>query len=183
MISMEAFSDKDVVLMKAWDDNIASAYGVLNDGLYSLAVYKGLHGRFATGCFEPFSRGFWVSVSDNAIQMAAVQWCKVFGSENNEIRYDKLVNEIRFIAILGTEIPFKKVSDEIRHFRNKYVAHSANFNAPVPVFDNALKVVKAFDEVVREEYDAEGLMSLIGAYDAYRMQVTDYFDALGIKGV
>ena len=114
--------------------------------------------------------------------MAAVQWCKVFGSENNEIRYDKLVDESRFQNLLGN-VPFQQASDEMRKFRNRYVAHNANFNDPVPVFDNALKIVKAFDNAVREEYDADGITALINAYEAYLVQVTDYLNELGIKNV
>ncbi len=56
---------------KHWDHKTGSAYGVLRDGLYLLAVYKRLYGMFATGCREIAEYAFWISVSDNTIQMAA----------------------------------------------------------------------------------------------------------------
>ena len=70
-----------MISRKPLDPKTGFAYGVLRDGLYLLAMYKKLHEMFTTGCYEIIEHAFRISVSDNAIQMAAVQWCKVSGME------------------------------------------------------------------------------------------------------
>ena len=62
-----------MISRKPLDHKTGFAYGVLRDGLYLLAVYKRLYRRFITGCREITEHAFWLSVSDNAIWMAAVQ--------------------------------------------------------------------------------------------------------------
>ena len=90
-----------------------------------------------TGCREITEHACWISVSDNAIQMAAVQWCKVFSSENNDIRHNRLMDESQFLKLLG-DVPFKQSTNEMLHFRSEYVTHSGYFDILVPAFDHTL---------------------------------------------
>lgn len=165
--------------MKKWNkDTIGTVYPILKGVIYNIMMNRVLVSKIKidVAC-DPDERDFWINISNNAIQMAALDWCKVFGSEDNEIYYTKYIEKESFLERLGLA-NFQEVSDDIRKFRNKYVAHCGLYKVPIPVFDDAIKVISAFQEEMEAEYDMEGytLGSIDGLCKAYQMQIEDYLE-------
>lgn len=169
--------------MKTWNDKIATVYGTLYEALDSIAVFKELKPRFNEGFFQPDIRSFWRIVSDNCLQMAAIQWCKIFGSEGNELYWKQFVDEQLFYELVSFE-RYVSVADAMRAFRNKYVAHNGGYKDPVPYFDEAVWVICAFDKIVREEYeDAEDRIKTGTEYYFMKQNVKEYLNQLQIQDI
>ena len=61
----------------------------------------------------------------------------------------------------------------MRYFRDKFAVHEDNDSKPIPLFNNAVKVVEAFDETVRDEYDVFDLPAVKETFEAYQLQIQD----------
>lgn len=160
---------------KRWDVNsIGRVYGIIDDILYSIALYRevGTPER-NENVFDPIVRRFWITISDNAIQMAVIHWCKVFGTKNNNITYySHFVNQDHFKAKLKG-ISFDNISEQMRYFRDKYAGHEDNASRPIPYFESAIIVMEVFNEIVQEEYDIPYLFNIRSRLEAYKMQIQD----------
>lgn len=172
--------------MKTWDeDTIGTVYPILQRVVYNIMLNRILVPKIKErGVFDPYEIEFWTHISNNAIQMAALDWCKVFGSENNEIYYEKYINKECFLKRLKN-MDYQKVRDDIRKFRNKYVAHCGLYDIPIPVFDDAIRIISAFQEEMEAEYDLHGLSlgSIEGLCEAYQIRIEDYLEQHNIDFV
>ena len=155
---------------------ISTVYPILQQILYNIAVYWTVTSRFSPSddalIENPEQRGFWINTSNNAIQMAIIDWCKVFGSERDNPFHcgkheDFTVDE--------------QVSTAMVRFRNKFIAHKTETAVPVPMLDGVIEVMFDFDKKIREEYDLEGYQNLEGWYETYEIRVEDLMEQYGIK--
>lgn len=139
------------------EKDIENIYRILETMLYNYAAYKAIRNHSAKEygvLFRPDIRLFWAIVSNNCLQMSAVDWCKVFGSKNNnKTHFSHFIDPDIFESKLSREsVDLVTCSKEMKSFRDKYISHSDNYDSPVPYFDSSLKVVFIFDAAVKERY-------------------------------
>lgn len=162
---------------KAWnEETIGRVFGIIYETLYSMALYYEIRPSERNNqVFDPFLRKFWISISNNAILMSVIQWCKVFGAEhNNDTYYSHFVDTNHFKEHLNG-IPYDNISNSMRNVRNKFAAHEDPIEerVKIPNFVTARKVMEAFCETVQEEYDIPQLPSISAKYESYRLQIRD----------
>jgi hypothetical protein len=114
------------------------------------------------GCSKK-EKWFLVETLNSHLRMSVIDWCKIFGTDGNEIHWKKAVitnskkfqNEFRQKIYKATGLNSKEWGDyhrEMIGFRNKYVAHYVkDYDEPVPKMDNALTVAFAYDEWLWKE--------------------------------
>jgi len=157
-------------IKKPITDYISTVYPFLQQILYNIAVYRTIRTRFPLNdalIENPEQRDFWISTSNNAIQIAIIDWCKVFGSERDNPFHcgkheDFTVDE--------------QVCAAMTRFRNKYIAHKTEVEVPVPVLDGSIEVMFEFDKKIREKYDLDGYQNLEGWYEGYKIQIEDMME-------
>lgn len=162
--------------------------GLLGRALFYLAIYRELNNRTQKEEKNDVQRQFWVANQDSAVQMFAVNWCKVFGSEtNNNTYYTKTVSEGQLYEKLestgSNEEEFRTLSRAMCCFRDKYIAHEDWFHNPIPIMDDAVKIIFAYDEALIEKYNGYLIVAetLMEAYERYRKEIREYLDYTGIK--
>ena len=163
---------------KVWnEETIGRVFGIIDEALYSMALYHEIRPSERNDqVFDPDLRRFWISISNNAILMSVIQWCKVFGSEyNNDTHYSHFVDTNHFKEHLNG-VPYDNISKSMRNIRNKFAAHEDPIEEreEIPCFETARKVMEAFYETVQEEYDIPSLPSVLGTYESYQLQIQDY---------
>lgn len=106
---------------------------------------------------------FLVKTLNTHLKMSVIDWCKIFGTDENKLHWKKAVitnlekfkNEFRLKIYEATKLSSKEWDDyhrEMIDFRNKYVAHYVEgYDEPVPKMDNALTVAFAYDEWLWKE--------------------------------
>lgn len=150
---------------------ISEVYPFLEHILYNIAVYRTISSIYPANATptiieDPYRREFWINTSNNAIRMAIIDWCKVFGAKNN--------NDLHYRNHLNIEIEdLEQVKDSMTRFRNKYIAHKDNEPVPVPMLDGAMQAMFEFDEKVRELYDLDGYPGLKDCLETYMIRVQD----------
>ncbi len=98
---------------------------------------------------------YLVTVADACIQMYVINWCKIFGAErNNPIHWKKYgVVEEGFFQKLQkdcgiTKGDFDCCRKAMMDFRNKYVAHTDDFDGVVPFLRITLDALVTLDAVL-----------------------------------
>lgn len=168
---------------KTLSDQLDQTYEILDKALYSYELFKGLDLYFKKinkAIYDPYEAEFWRYVSDNSIQMFAVQWNKVFGAyHNNEsTHYTNLILAEDFeyrLRIKGVD--FSGTIKDMKIFRSKYVAHKDEKDFAVPYFYRPVKIIHEFDSAIREKHDEarrRDYLNLEGHHEAYRIRVEDY---------
>ena len=157
-------------------DYIKEVYPVLERILYNIAAYKTIQSFISKDdslIENPYEQEFWVEMLNNAIQMAIIDWCKIFGSErDNPYHYKKhLENEINGIG---------QIKEPMILFRNKFAVHWTNKKVPVPYLDGARELIYAFDQVIRGKYDLDGYPELQNIYECYQLRVEDVCEGYGL---
>ena len=157
-------------------DYISTVYPILQQILYNVSVYKTITRRSPSTedalIENPCQRDFWINTSNNAIQMAITDWCKVFGSErDNPFHCGKHED---FIVD-------KQVCTAMVRFRNKFIAHKTEVEVPVPMLDGAIEAMFDFDKKIREDYDLDGYQNLEGWYETYKIRIEDLMEQYGIR--
>lgn len=95
--------------------------------------------------------------------MAAVEWCKVFGSErNNRTYYTKCIEELDGI---------NDIANDMREFRDKYIAHSDFYNKPIPIMEKAVNVVRRFDKAMINKYGLDNQETTEDVINTYRKDI------------
>ena len=168
---------------KSLSDQLDQTYEILDKALYSYELFRGLALYFKKinkAVFDPFEAEFWRYVSDNSIQMFAVQWNKVFGSchHNESTHYTNLIPAADFkYKLMIKGIDFSGTNKDMRIFRSKYVAHKDEEDFAVPYFYRPVKIIHEFDSTIREKYEEarhRDYLNLDGRHEAYRIRVEDY---------
>lgn len=153
--------------MRPINDYVATVIPFLENIIYSIALYRAIGKKIQQDkVFEVYQREFWVRIMNNSVQMAIVDWCKVFGSTWR--------NKFHYSVNLDFELDgIETTKDQMVRFRNKYAAHREKVRVPVPVLEDALSAVYAFDDMLREEYDLKDYPTLRQAYDSYEIRIED----------
>lgn len=103
--------------------------------------------------------------SDNSLMVGVIRWCNVFGTNNEDNHWTKLVTEhyhdaIRNILyeICGGEHGWKNYWEQMLYFRNNYVSHynKEGFKNKVPFLDNALEISFKVTDYIKEQYALYG---------------------------
>ena len=103
-------------------------------------------------------------ISNNAILMTVINWCKVIGTEkNNKTYYSRYVDAEHFRTELKG-ISFEDISERMRNIRDKFAVHEDDYSKrkPIPEFDLAIQVMEAFTRTVQQEYDILDLPPIRG---------------------
>lgn len=93
------------------------------------------------------SRPLWILFSNNCLQMAVIEWCKIFGSKyNNATHYTHCIDELDGI---------EETVNNMREFRDKYISHFDFYDKPIPFMQRAVEVIERFDYVMLKKYITE----------------------------
>lgn len=157
---------------------IATVYPLFEQILYNIATYRTILKHFNSEwnyCIieNPNQHEFWTYILNNAIQMAILDWCKVFGSKTNSFHYTK--------HLAQTIESADEIETSMTRFRNKYIAHKTETKVPVPVLDKAMDAIYEFDDKAREEYDLDDYPILQVRYDSYQLCIEDLLEQYGIE--
>jgi hypothetical protein len=122
---------------------------ILKNFKYHIISYRELLSKI--DCL-PGEREFWVYTCDAHLQMAAISWCMVFGTDSNPTHWKKL-SQGNTSSLKNFVTGKIGISDgeyhtkwkEIIDFRNTYIAHKKGFDKPVPYFSFAETVVDCFE--------------------------------------
>lgn len=76
-----------------------------------------------------FKDQFWVNANGNFIDVCVLEWCKLFGDKRGQHNWRKVItNQTAFfngllLAIGKTETAFDSYIEEMKMYRDKFVAH------------------------------------------------------------
>jgi hypothetical protein len=137
----------------------------------NLAYYRAGHDGLSKA-----SPQFWVTVNTNFIDMAVIEWCKLFGDRRGRHFWgDVLTDASRFEAEmlrhLGITAPeFAGYVNEMRTYRDKFLAHLDDLNVMnVPFLEPAKAAVEFYHgHVVRYE-------AVAGDLDGLPTDLADYY--------
>lgn len=90
----------------------------------NLAYYRAWHEIVAPGEYGEFL----ATIDGNFIDMAVIEWCKLFGDKNGKHHWRKVVKNSEFEADMleylnETAGQFRSYIDEMRQYRDKFLAH------------------------------------------------------------
>lgn len=136
-------------------DTFRSSYPLWRHFIYHYLAYKELS-EMIKGVRG--DKEFWVYSCDAHLEMAAIYWCMIFGTDSNKSHWKQLeLDESEFLRYLLQERnisleKWKTYWKDMLYFRNNYVAHrSGFFNEPVPDFSLAYKSVLCLEKWVRAQ--------------------------------
>jgi len=102
-------------------------------------------------------REFWRRLNGNCLDIAVVEWCKLFGESKGKhywrnIIQDQVAFKADLFTIAGGESRFREYVTEVRTYRDKFVAHlDDELVAHVPYMADALEVSRLYYKYVAEE--------------------------------
>ena len=117
----------------------------------------------------PFARSaFWAQVSNNFLDIAVLEWCKLLGDDKDKhfwrnVVADPRAFEVRLLAELGmTESDFADYAKKMRRYRDKFVAHlDSDAKMDIPRLNVALTANAFYHEyIVTAEAAAGDLFGL-----------------------
>jgi hypothetical protein len=132
---------------------------------------------------EP-KQNFWIMTRNLLFQSAAIEWCKVFGSNKDLTHWTKVLpiskeNELRSDLLIELQIKLEDWSsyrEKIVNFRDQMVAHH-DPNAEIavyPQFDLALRAAEFMFQRIRESADEDWLGGIPLCLDAWAKRVADH---------
>jgi hypothetical protein len=110
---------------------------------------------------------FWVTVQGNFIDIAVLEWLKLFGDHNDKHHWKKVVEDKdlfrqeMFVKCKITESEFAQARKSLKDYRDKFIAHlDSEEIMHIPVLDVPLKLVKYYYEYIANELGEAGLRDL-----------------------
>lgn len=98
--------------------------------LRNLAFYRAWH-----EAEKPFAdTQFWVNLNGNFLDIAVLEWSKLFGDTRGKHHFGKVVSNALFYkagllaSLQVTEDEFKQYIEQMRTYRDKFVAHLDDLN-------------------------------------------------------
>jgi len=145
-------------------------YPFLENVIYSITVYEVVTSHIHQNkIFDPYEREFWVNIINNSIQMAIVDWCKVFGSENDDSIHYLTHCDFTLDGIDSTK-------QKMVRFRNKFIAHKAKVKVCEVDDEQEKKETKwVFNKPQKGDLDKNKLYHQIKVYTDSR----NYFNHYG----
>ena len=161
-------------------------YDLLYSFVYSTAIYQAIKSR--RKAFEKMTddqKRFWASVSDNCLQQAVVDWCKVFGSYDERTHYTK-INDLYIKGfeqtVIGRKIDFAEYSKRMKNFRDTYIAHrdEKKKRKPIPNLNSALAICFLYENMVICGDPWTIPFDLNHFYKVCQNTIKQYFNLLGV---
>ena len=139
--------------------------------------------RAAVAFRERFPRNaewdFWMTLSNNSLDFAIVEWCKLVADGNDKHHWSKIVSEPKPFeeALLAdtrvTEDAFVEYQKSVRRYRDKFVAHlDSDVTMDIPLLDLAEHAVRFYHAHLVAHEAEEGILrnlpsSPVGLADYY----------------
>jgi hypothetical protein len=128
-------------------------------------VWQLIHHRAMKAAIHEFNQGFWRMTFSNCLDMAVLEWCKLFGANAEHQHWSKVFSnkdEFRQHILKATGMnsgQWKKYWEELTAYRNEAVSHFfPDFKPPrYPDMEPALKSVFACYEYLLEKLDKYGV--------------------------
>lgn len=95
-------------------------------------------------------------IADNCIQMAAVNWCKVFASKKSKAYYaaGTGINRKQFLSSVEARgISFQETCDRMKSFRDKYAEGKYTREEIREMFQAAIAVVEEYEKARGKSVD------------------------------
>lgn len=108
----------------------------------------------------PFKgRQFWVNLNGNFLDIAVLEWCKLFGDPRGKHYFGKVVSDATafkaglLLSLQAADIEFDQYVAQMRNYRDKFVAHLDDLNImQIPSLTIAKKsTVYLYDYLVTNE--------------------------------
>lgn len=136
----------------------------------NLAYYRAGHQRL-----DNTSPQFWITVDGNFIDMAVLEWCKLFGDRKAHHSWsDVVIDAHRFEGDLFRHLgvnadQFSAYVNEMRTIRDKFLAHLDDLSIMhIPLLDRARSAVDFYHRhIVQNEAAAADLVGLPTDLDDY----------------
>lgn len=123
-------------------------YDILSNFFHDLEAHRAIKEHLKSINESDPSYHLWSLFSNNCLMMAAVEWCKIFGSSNNnKTHYTKCIPPLEGI---------EQTVQEMKEFRDKYISHYDFYDKPIPFMDQAVEVIKRFDLAMDKKYNFHG---------------------------
>lgn len=120
---------------------------------------------------------FWVSVNGNCIDIAVLEWCKLFGDVNDSHYWKKVVTDVSnfqsgLLLAIGPGMNmegFQYYVKKVKQYRDKFVAHlDQDLIAKVPSLDDCWRATQFYFRYILERegntFSFLGLPPDINAY-------------------
>ena len=151
-------------------DIATKIFEILSNFFMDLESYRELNRHICNLERNDPSRPLWIVLSNNCLMMAAVEWCKIFGSEHNNVtHYTKCIDKLEGI---------ETTVNEMKEFRDKYISHYDFYNKPIPFMDKAVNVIIKFDEAVVKKYGLGYQETISEAISYYREDIHKRFSLI-----
>ena len=142
----------------------------------NLAYYRAWHKRPTNGNYSQIL----VTIDGNFLDMAVLEWCKLFGDKKGNYYWGRVVSSQNFeeemLENLGvTTDQFADYIDEMRKYRDKFLAHlDDELVMNIPNMDQAKMPVEFYhDYLVCHETQAGDLAGLPTDLTVYYQQCSD----------
>ena len=117
---------------------------------------------------------FWATVQCNFIDIAVLEWLKLFGDHNDKHHWKKIIEDRETFkkemlsSCKITEDELAKSRDSIKEYRDKFIAHLDSEEVMhIPVLDTPLALVKYYYSCVANELNEKRLRNLPKDIDNY----------------
>lgn len=126
---------------------------------------------------DSLEQNYWIIIYNNFLDVAVLEWCKVFGSRNNATHWSKNVidqdafREGLLARLQITQQEWEEYWEQIKGYRDKYVAHH-EFSPKIsqyPDFNYALVSCYFYYEILIKE------LRLLNVYD-YPDDLKEYYN-------
>jgi hypothetical protein len=138
----------------------------------NLAYYRAGHDRLTRA-----SPSFWITIDGNFLDMAVMEWCKLFGDRNGKHFWAKVVTdpsrfETELLSHLGiSHLELEGYVNKMRNYRNKFLAHlDDRLVMEIPFLDRARGAVNFYHHyIVQHEATDPDLVGM-------PTDLADYYD-------
>ena len=136
------------------------------------------HHRSFNSFRDDFNQTYWILISNNFLDVAILEWCKVFGSRSDATHWtSNVLDEAAFRAGLFEKLKINKAEweayrERVKAYRDKVIAHydSASATSDHPDFCLALKACFYYYDMLNRQLK----QSSIGT--GYPESLEDYYE-------
>ncbi len=126
---------------------------------------------------------FWMTLSNNALDMAVLEWCKLFASANDKHHWSKVVTDPAVFeadmlkALDLSDDGFDHYLNAMRRYRDKFVAHlDSDEIMDIPELDLAEHAVRLYFTHLIEKEVEDAVQTLKGLPSSPATLVTYFKD-------
>ncbi|MBR4607579.1 MAG: hypothetical protein IKO41_15330 [Lachnospiraceae bacterium] len=123
---------------------------LLEQSKQSLKIYEDMQEKLTGSVLMSLSDCMnYKTIADNCIQMAAVNWCKVFASKKSKSHYaaGAKFNKQLFLSLVEARgVSFQETCDKMRSFRDKYAEEKYTREEVKVIFEAAMGIVEEYEK-------------------------------------